>query len=395
MMIVSLMLRNMPSKMASTSLLAMLGAISLTRAMEIPPYTGKYHVGATKQVIAVNESDILAPGNISTSFLATLFYPTLQAPEVPGTTPYLTQVTAEQFEGYFDFPNGTLANLTDRIIWGAPFAESFEEDEGYLSPTLLFTPGIGGPPCECYAIMLSELASRGYTVAALDHPYEQPYVLYPDGSEFYGPALTYAWTVPDAHAVIDARIQDILAFIEAWPARAEALGFASTTHRFGSFGHSIGGAVALEVAQMVDQSVIPSGINLDGSFWDKLNSSEADVARPSLLLGSVVHSTPVDPSWVTYPEHQTSWWRLITVNETGHTDWSDFTFWKSLNPPVQPSTGNISTDRMIEITNTFLGGFFNWTLLGKDEGELFNDPSSVFPEAVLIGGSNGTATPYA
>lgn len=389
-MAIHLLSRNISSKMALTSLLAIIGSETLTKAMEIPPYTGKYHVGATKQVIAANEWDSLAPGNVSTSFLVTLLYPTLQVPEIPGTTPYLTEGTATLFEEYLEFPNGTLGNLTDRVIWEAPFAENFKQDEGHASPTLLFSSGLGGPPCECYTIMLSELASRGYTVAAIDQPYEQPYVLYPDGSEFYGPPLLYDWTVADALNAIDDRINDTFAFMRVWPELARGLGFSSTTRRFGTFGHSIGGSVALQVAQMADRSVIPAGVNLDGSFWNKLNSSEADVKRPSLLLGFDGHDATTDPTWGTYPEYQTSWWRLITVNDTGHTDWSDITFWKSLDPPVKTSTGNISTARMIEITNTFLGGFFNWTLLGMDERELFNDPTYVFPDTVLVGGSNGT-----
>jgi hypothetical protein len=370
------------------SVLALLvGTLLPAGADEIPPYSGKYNVGATKQVIAINQPDVFAPGNVSTSFLVTLFYPTLQKPDVPGTTPYLTEVIAKQFEDYLEFPNGTLANFTTRVQWDAPFAETLLEYEGSASPTLLFGPGLGGPPCECYTLLLSELASAGFTVAALDHTYEQPYVLYPNGSGYYGPPLDYPWSLDEGQTAIEHRINDTFAFIDAWPKIVARLGFASTTDSFGAFGHSIGGAAALSFAQLVDRSVVPAGINLDGSFWGKLNSSAADVARPSLLLGFKGHeSQHFDPTWDTYTKAQSDWWRIIEINGTLHLDWSDFTFWKELDPPVQTTTGNISGERMVQVETALVAGFFNWTLWGQDESGLFDNPEKYYPESVLVAG---------
>lgn len=366
------------------------GILSSAVAKEIPPYSGKYNVGATKQVIAINEPDVFAPGNVSTSFLVTLFYPTLQEPDVPGTTPYLTKVTANQFETYLQFPSGTLGNYTTRVQWDAPFAETLLQDEGSDSPTLLFGPGLGGPPCECYTLLLSELASKGFTVAAMDHTYEQPYVLYPNGSEYYGPPLEYMWSNEEALTAIEHRINDTFAFIDAWPKLAKKLGFASTTDSFGPFGHSIGGAAALAFTQLVDQSLVPAGINLDGAFWGKLNSSAADVARPSLLLGYEGHFNSDDTSWHPYTEAQSSWWRVIEVNGSLHHDWSDITFWKELDPPVDPVAGNISSERMVEVETSLVAGFFNWMLWGKDESELFDEPELFYPETVLVAGADAT-----
>lgn len=363
-------------------LAAWLAAASPTSAQEIPPYTGKYNVGKTKHVIPVNNYFDLAPGNISDSFLVTLFYPTLQKSSIPGTTPYLSKGSAAFYNGWFQVPSGTLANLTERILWEAPF----ESPTGYTSPTLLFQGALGGPHCDLYAIMLSSLASQGYTIAAMDLPYEQPYLQYPDGREFYAPNVTSE----DWPGIVANRINNTLSFMQAWPKLSKKLNIKSSTHRFGAFGHSIGGLVALTVAQMVNQSVIPSAVDLDGAVdIDSnlgLNSSAADIKRPSLLLGAQGHNTSIDPSWATYPEWQSSWLRWISINDTAHYDFSDFTFLKDLvQPSPFPQTGDITTSRMLQITNTFISGFFNFTLLGKagEEGELFNDPTAVFPDTVL------------
>jgi hypothetical protein len=41
------------------------------------------------------------------------------------------------------------------------------------------------PPSECYTILLLELASYGYTVFGLDHPYEIRFLKYPNETGLY------------------------------------------------------------------------------------------------------------------------------------------------------------------------------------------------------------------
>lgn len=86
--------------------------VSPAAAIEIPPYTGKYNAGATKAVIPVHNTANFAPGNIIDSFLVTLFYPTLQTPNISPPTPYLNKVLAAILEANLQMPNGSLANLT-------------------------------------------------------------------------------------------------------------------------------------------------------------------------------------------------------------------------------------------------------------------------------------------
>lgn len=93
----------------------------------------------------------------------------------------MDQGTANATEVYLEIPTGLVGNLTSRITWDAPFAETREQDEGHLSPTIIFSPAFADLSCESYAGMLSELVSREYTVAALPRPYEQRHVLYHDG----------------------------------------------------------------------------------------------------------------------------------------------------------------------------------------------------------------------
>jgi len=50
------------------------------------------------------------------------------------------------------------------------------------SPVLIFSPG-GGMPREVYAAQFEDLASHGYVVAAISHPYDAIVTIFPDGRQ--------------------------------------------------------------------------------------------------------------------------------------------------------------------------------------------------------------------
>ena len=66
--------------MSPIATFAILGCLAQATCL-LPP-TGKYHIGVTRHVVEhYNSHDILAPNNVSTGFLATIYYPTLQKPD--------------------------------------------------------------------------------------------------------------------------------------------------------------------------------------------------------------------------------------------------------------------------------------------------------------------------
>ena len=147
----------------------------------IPPPTGKYTVSRTKiEIPYVNTGDPIAPNNVTTAFLATVYYPTPKS-FVGAPVPYLDPALAVLFEDAYNVTAGSFQNLTtDAIVWDAPLLK----DTGY--PTLLFGPAGIGPPVEMFSILLSDLASYGYTVIGADHPWEQPFIRWPNGTALYG-----------------------------------------------------------------------------------------------------------------------------------------------------------------------------------------------------------------
>lgn len=343
-------------------------------AEPIPAPSGKYNVGVRRHVIDfTNEGDPTSPSNVSTEYLATLYYPTLDEPGP--AVPYLEPELAQQYADVWEF---NISHLTATFRHNASFLHK------PTGPTLLFGPGGWGPPTDGYGIVLSDLASQGYVIAAIDHVYEQPFLRFPNGTGVYGLRLDFPADVPFVEALHRVRVREQLHFIEHLPKLARKWGAPLKTHRVGTFGHSLGGSVALTLALESDK--VAAAINLDGTNWNKLNSSaeEGDLgSTPSLILGFDQHTDSTDRTWNNFAKWQTGWWRLLTVDGTEHLDWSDATFWKKWGAtrPMGPIDGR----RMAKITSAYVKAFFDDKLLGK-ETSLLDGDSEEWPEVNYING---------
>lgn len=371
------------------------GLIMLAASVSLPPPTGPYHVGVKKTVVeALNQTDSGAPNlnNISYSLLATVYYPTQQEPPSE-EQPYLDASTAAYYEALINFTTGALASITtSSLSWNATSLATNDK------PTLVFGPGGAGPPSEVYTTLTSDLASHGYTVVALDHPFEQPIVWFPNGTVLYGGDFNGEVAPPvdgwlDIYAM---RVYDNLAILDLLPSLGEELGIPINATHVGMFGHSAGGSAAvgaqLELEQLGDSRVVRC-TTLDGSFFGdaNTNSSASDLGTPVFLLGNERHDEPdYDPSWLTFPLQQTGWWRRLLVTGTGHGDFSDWTIWKEVGTNGFTSVGPIDGTRQVNIMRTFTKASFDFTLLG-DEEPILNGMDTAWPEVIYSGGSNGTA----
>ncbi|KAI0841382.1 hypothetical protein F5Y06DRAFT_308219 [Hypoxylon sp. FL0890] len=363
---------------------------NIADAVSIPPPTGPYGVGVRKYTIEhYNNHDPVAPNNVSTAFLATIFYPTLQKPQgLEG--PYLNPETAAIFEQSWNYTSGTLSSLTSTVQHNAPFLElkgnqaGEEEVKGSPYPTILFGPGGGGPPVEGNTILLSELASYGYAVIGLDHPFEQPFIRYPNGTGVYGIVIDYN-SIELITAIYETRLGDNAVFLDQHLIElVEKFNLPLNTTHLGAFGYSLGGAAAFGSLQRNGR--LKSGLNLDGTlFGDPAsNSSIADERKPTFLLGSEGHGGGYgsDHSWATFPLWQTGYQRRISINGTTHHDFCDDTFWKTLESGADTAAGPINGLEQVRVLNAYVKAFFDLTLLGKDS-PILDGPSSEFPEVVF------------
>lgn len=354
----------------------------VANAIALPPPTGKYHIGVSKHTIEhYNPHDYLAPNNVSTAFLATIYYPTLQEPG-PVPQPYLEPELAAIMEAQWNYTPGFLSTFTSTVQKDAPFLKGPVGESGF--PTLLFGPGGGGPPVQGNTILISELVSHGYTVVGLDHPFEQPFFRYPNGTGVVGVDIDYN-SLETIEAIYETRLVDNAVFLEYFPKLVQELQAPFNTTHLGSFGYSLGGAAA--IGSLYNENCLVSGLNLDGTLFGSrptLNDTRADTKKPVFFLGNEFHTgedAQHDATWETFPLWQTAYYRLFTVNGAMHHDFCDDTFWKTIMD-TDPSTGPIDGNRQFRLENAYVKAFFDLTLLGRNS-LLLDGPSAEWPEVVF------------
>jgi pimeloyl-ACP methyl ester carboxylesterase len=363
---------------------------STISAALIPPPTGQYNVGVTKHVLnKTTKRDPTAPNRMGQSFLVTLYYPTLSRPK--GVRPYIPRKLAEMVEEAWFYPAGSLSNASTTLQWRAPPLSKSVEATKY--PTLVFGPGGAGPSTDCYTALLSELASQGYTVAALDHPFEQPFLQYPEkGPGIIGMPLNSTPDLALYNSIYDFRISDTQAFLGAFPWIAKQFNYPFNTTHVALFGHSLGGAAAIGAAQKLTNVTIMGALNLDGTLFGAMNTSDAkltDLKKPVFMMGNgAPHNYATDRSWLTFPLSQSGWWRQYAVAGALPLDFSDVTLWKQFNGSGTPQIGLIEGKRMVALMRTYVTTFFD-KLRGEKTGTLLqlDMPAAVmWPEVVFHGG---------
>jgi predicted dienelactone hydrolase len=174
-----------------------------------------------------------------------------------------------------------------RDAWLSPSYANVPVADGRF-PVLLFSPGLGSLTVH-YESLLSELASRGFVVAALWHPYSAQVVAFPDGTVVWGNAAGSMNGAPAAEqearhiqlcAVWAADQRFLLDRLAVWNEQHAQLRGRLDLERAGAIGHSLGGAAAAQAAY--EDERIDAAINLDGAMFGSVTTE--GLRAPFLLL---------------------------------------------------------------------------------------------------------------
>ncbi|MFE7564775.1 alpha/beta hydrolase family protein [Kitasatospora sp. NPDC057500] len=202
-----------------------------------------------------------------------LWYPARESPEgTPGArylgrTEQEARTVADALANYSGLPGFLIDGATrarSHAVVDAPVV-----GEGGRFPVVLFSPGLGGVRTQNTA-WAEELASHGYVVAALDHPYDSAAVVLADGRTIGTEnASTGDDDEDDRRAAETTRIRAAdLSFVLTRLERLDrgegdaALAGRLDTARAAVTGHSLGGGAALQAARQDRRFV--AVINLDG-----------------------------------------------------------------------------------------------------------------------------------
>ncbi|KAL1641948.1 hypothetical protein SLS58_005784 [Diplodia intermedia] len=356
-------------KPTAASALALLGIVSGSARAEILLYepTGPYHVSQTQHVFNhTTPDDFTAPNGtgVGTLMLVTIYAPTLSVPN--RTTPYMDATNADIWGPALGLAPSSLSTLVTNLQHDAPHLPTTTPP----LPTILFLPG-AGMPCFAYTAYLTELASSGYAVVALDHPGEPPYLALPGAGiggvkSAFPPLHDYTWAqyrqiyahrLADAAALLSDAYLPGLVRDRGWPFDLAAMGV---------FGHSIGGAAAAGVmaasaaaagaarrqdpqpfspapddatgsSSATSTPVLAGGANLDGWYFFDIGDLTGNngtgeqqpypdlaAAGPFLALAKEEPRAPPDATWANFGAAQSGWLRDVGVRRARHFDFGDF-----------------------------------------------------------------------
>lgn len=365
----------------SLGAIAVASTIVLAHGFVLPPPTGPFHVGSKAYVLPkITLNDPVAPSGTGTSLLLNLYYPTTHQ---SSPSKYVWTDLSTIYDTFYHLSNGTFGNLTARISHNAPPLPK-KQWTALALPTLIFGPPFAGPPSQLFFNLFSDLASHGYTIISIDHPYEQPYLRLPNGTGIHGLPIDYPTDGPSGDAfqqlVHDYRLTDSSAVLDALPLISRHLSIPLNTTHTSFLGHSIGGAAALsqilhERARSSQPHHTPrilGALNLDGTLWlpGAADNSTADLRIPSLLLTTSGHRNLFDPKLAVFEKQQTSWHKEIQIlGRTNHTDFADVLVVKQ-GVGISGGNGALSAERMFGISRAFVRGFEDFVAGRSGEGVL-------------------------
>src|ERR671933_637490 len=158
-------------------------------------------------------------------------------------------------------------------------------DERATWPVVLFSPGWGASR-EDYTGLCADLASRGYVVVALSHPYESAVSVLTSGQVVgqSGNASLFSARMADMsdiRAADSSFVLDQLLNLARIEPTSPLAGHLDLQH-VGMIGHSLGGATAVQVISTDARFQV--GVNIDGTLPDTLATASLD--RPFLWLQS-------------------------------------------------------------------------------------------------------------
>ena len=292
----------------------------------------------------------------------------------------------------------------------APLAQSEK-----LYPVLLFSAGYETAMIQS-TFQMEELASHGYVVFSIEHPYEASANIFPDGRVIFldekhprlvqvyaeqGEAMGWLneWSkspprpesIPGLFEELIAKTPTSTKSMDTWTADArfvidelERINRGESEHlfagrldldRLGALGFSFGGATAAQLC--LTDPRCKAGVNMDG-----------------LQFGRVCGQSISQPFMVFY--HQ--WNPLLRINDHAYRNFTGTTFALTIRGTehhnfaggstwfsalgIADMIGTIDVERGYRIINDYVLAFFGAYLNGKDS-DLLKGPSAAYPETVF------------
>lgn len=262
-----------------------------------PALNGPYEVGIqTIQLTDQRRTEIYSNNPADKrSLMVQMWYPsadnlTKKAQKHPYLGPKMP-ILQKAVAGYYGIPEWMsrlmLNGIATHVYQNAPLSQNQK-----MYPVILFSHGLlGSIPSDMYVIILEHLASNGYVVLNIDHPYFSGLTLYPDGRIVSSHELNaqFQKMSPEeqkefqtkAIDIYKADVQFVLNQLNVLNQDPESILYQHLDlNRIGVMGHSAGGTAAIELCRIDNRC--KAAIDLDG-WYDQAIGHEP-IKKPLLLL---------------------------------------------------------------------------------------------------------------
>ncbi|MFW6078175.1 MAG: alpha/beta hydrolase family protein [Gemmatimonadota bacterium] len=330
--------------------------------IELPRPTGPHAVGRWTTVLTdTTRAEVLAddPGD-RRELLVEFWYPGRGS--VGRAVPYLDPATQEMWVDRFGFPAGFVSEVSTHSMSGGPALDG-------RHPVLIFSHGLSWPSA-MYQSFFEELASHGYVVAAITHPYGADVVVFPDGRRF-----DFA-VVPERISTDTARERVLAEYVGTWAAdvrfvadelvaidsgRSPVAGHLDLD-RVGVFGHSYGGSAS---ALALDHPRIRAGLSMEGRVRDS-TMRPLHVPKPFMhMIGSYNRAEMVGTE---YRAGDGPYYEVV-LDGVWHAMFSDLIYLYAHYADAdwhERHRWEVSPRRGIRLMRELLLAFFGRHLLGED-----------------------------
>jgi len=247
-------------------------------------------------------------------------------------------------------------------------------------PVIIFSPG-GGASLNMYTSLLEELASHGYIVVGLNHPYVTDKVIFPDGRIITEEKIVdqdqrrknretecRVW-VQDIQFVVDQ-------LLKMNADEKSMLHNKLDLAHLGVFGHSFGGSASVGACQI--DTRFKAGADIDGKLYD-LNQEQP--LRTPFMFIVAPHSDKTLQPIKDLIKNATAPTKYNEIPKADHGSFTDFYVIAKWEEPSQldPLEG-------IQITRTLLVNFFD-TYLKAQQGETSQKTQTAEKHSLFIQGS--------
>lgn len=374
----------------SLVMLALFSAISaLLPVPSLMRPTGPYPVGTSTMVLTEpTRKEIYSGKDEPRKFMIEIWYPALTP--AAGATPAAwmpdAKIVAPAIADYIHLPHFFLDHLT------LAKSSSFENIQVNIAdgpyPVLIFSHGWNGFRQQS-TFLMQELASHGYIVVAMEHPYGARLTVLPDGTIIPNNPDALPKNKPTDEYETAARI-----LVDQW---AGDIGYALTyldeinrsdpqgrfTNAFmmdkvGVFGHSTGGGATLQFCGT--DTRCKAGLTLDAFVRPLgLNVLASGTQQPFFYMFSELWPFERNTElFQRYYSHVSPTNRVVTILGTDHYDFSDLPALSPLAPQLGLK-GPINGTRVQRIINAYVLAFFDKQFKNIPT-TLFDGPQADYPE---------------